>query len=365
MRKFQLSALLLIVLTVFSTLISCEKDPEPQSDFLPEKFSVDIPSSISSETSAGRTQADTLNGNVVYLNLATFIAVGSGSAKLVEEFITGIRRYGLEKVETASFTSDDDNRLKNAVVKKDVEFGGKNWQFAITVTDAESEGNPDGGKALQIYWNHGSPVHGIAVIKPYNCNRTSNGGIKDAIFQIKYDEQTDLGYEAQMEVSISGMPLPLDNPFAISTLRMFAGRKGDIVDVYGNSTHPNAGFFTGQRGYSWAFVAAGSNESNIGVAEVGLPSSSLDNSDRTKLLKEYSIKNVFTTEITTAFPFIPPVVVNSYLKNTSAPGYFDNKGFVAGGKSPATSYNALTARLDALSPYNPKATSTLRVTFGE
>jgi hypothetical protein len=361
MRKFQLFTLLLIVIT----LISCQNDPEPQSDFLPEKFSVDIPTSISSETSAGRVQADTLNGNAVYVNLATFIAVGSGSAKLVEDFISGIRRYALENVETASFTSDDDNRKKNLVVKKDIDFKGKTWQFGLTVTDADSEGNTDGGKALQIFWNHGSPIHGIAVIKPFNCNRTSNGGIKDAIFQINYDEQTDAGYDAQMEVSISGMPLPLDNPFAISTLRMFAGKKGDVVDVYGNSTHPNAAFFTGTKGYTWAFVAAGNNATNIGVAEVGLPSSNLDNSDRTKLLKDYSIKNVFTTEITTAFPFIPAVVVNSYLKNTSAPGYFDNKGFVAGGKSPGTTYDVLTARLSGLSPYNPKATGALRVTFGE
>src|SRR5688572_5010489 len=186
MRKFQAFSLLLIVAAAFSVLVSCEKDPEPQADFLPEKFSVEIPSSISAETSGGRTQADTLNGNVIYLNLATFIAVGSGSAKLVEEFITGIRRYALENVETATFTSDDDNREKNLVVKKDVEFDGKTWQFMLIVTDAASENNTDGGRALQIYWNHGSPIHGVAVIKPYNCNRTSNGGIKDAIFQIKY-----------------------------------------------------------------------------------------------------------------------------------------------------------------------------------
>jgi len=362
MRKLTFTYLLPVLLS-FVLLISCENEPEPQSNFLPEKFSVDIPSSISSETSGGRVKGDSLNGNLVYLNLATFIAVGSGSAKLVEEFIGGIRRYALENAETATFTSDDDNRKKNLVVQRDIEFEGKTWQYMLIVTDSESESSADGGRGLQIFWNHGSPIHGIAVIKPYNCNRKDNAGIKDALFRINYDEQTDPGYDAQMEVRISGLPLPATNPYAISTLRMFAGRKGDVVDVYGNSTHPNAAFFTGQKGFSWAFVAAGDETANIGVAEVGLPPSSLDKSDRATLLKQYSIKNVFTTEIQTAFPFLPSTAVAAFLETTSAPGYFDNKGFVAGGKSPGAAHNTLATRLDALAPYNPKVTSTLSVSF--
>src|SRR5262245_53813548 len=91
MRKFTFIYALLVVVSL-AGLISCEDEPQPQSGFLPENFSVDIPSSISSETSAGRVKGDSLNGNLVYLNLATFIAVGSGSAKLVEDFIGGIRR---------------------------------------------------------------------------------------------------------------------------------------------------------------------------------------------------------------------------------------------------------------------------------
>lgn len=356
---------MIVIIALIASLSSCENDPTPNNDFLPEKFSVDIPTAISSEASAGRTKADTLNGNAVYLNLATFIAVGAGSAHLVEDFISGIRRYALEHVETATFTSDDDKRKKNLVVQKDVAFEGKTWQFMLTVTDADSENNADGGLALQIFWNHGTPIHGVAVVKPYNCNRNDNGAIPDALFRINYDEQTDAGYDAQMEVSISGMPLPANAPYAISTLRMFAGKKGDVVDVFGNSSHPNASFFSGQKGFGWAFVASGSDSENIGVAEVGLPPLTLDESDRVTLLKTYSIKTVFTNEVQTAFPFIPQHVINAYLKNTSAPGYFNNTGFVAGGKSPGPAWDALADRLDALSPYNPKATATLAVSFKE
>jgi hypothetical protein len=363
MRKSSFIYLFTAVMAL-GVMISCENEPEPQSNFLPEKFSVDIPSSISSETSAGRVKGDSLNGNLVYLNLATFIAVGSGSAKLVEEFIDGIQKHALGTVETATFNSVDDQRKKNLVVRSDIEFEGTTWQHMLILTDAESEGNPDGGHGLQIFWNQSAPIHGVAIVKPYNCNRKDNAGIKDALFRINYDEQT-AAYDAQMEVSISGLPLPADNPFAISTLRMFAGRKGDVVDVYGNSSHPNTVFFTGQKGFSWAFVAAGNNTSNIGVAEVGLPPISLDNTDRAMLLKEYSIKNVFTTQIQTAFPFLPPTAVAAFLETTSAPGYFDNKGFVSGGKSPGAAHTALATRLDGLSPYNPKVTSTLTIAFRE
>jgi hypothetical protein len=365
MLKSRFFASGLIVLAAMLMTVSCEEGPEPRAELLPERFSVDIPTSISNSASAGRTQADTLNGNAIYLNLATFIAVGSGSAKLVEEIIGGIRKYALDRVETASFTSDDDSRKKNLVVTKDVSFEGATWQYMLIVTDAESEGNADGGKALQVYWNQGTPIHGVAVIKPYNCDRTHNGGIKDAVFRIDYDEQTETGYDAQMQVSISGLPLPVGETFAIRSLHMFAGKKGDVVEVYGNSNHPNAYFFTGQRGFNWAFVAAGSNEQNIGVAEVGLPPSTLDNSNRTVLLKDYSIQTVLTAQVQTAFPFLPASVIANYLKNTAAPGYFNSAGFVAGGKSPGAAWDALNNRLAALSPYNPKATAELSVQFGQ
>ncbi|MBK7649884.1 MAG: hypothetical protein IPJ20_02815 [Flammeovirgaceae bacterium] len=80
-------------------------------------------------------------------------------------------------------------------------------------------------------------MSGIAIIKPYNCDRTHNNNVKDAVFRIDYTEASTLGYDAQMEVSISGLPLanPLEDPFSVSTLKMFAGKKGDVVDVFGNT----------------------------------------------------------------------------------------------------------------------------------
>jgi len=52
------------------------------------------------------------------------------------------------------------------------------------------------------------------------------------------------------------------------------------------------------------------------------------------------------------------------LQNTAAPGYFNEKaGFLSGGESPGPEWDALAARLENLSPYNPLETSNLTVAF--
>jgi hypothetical protein len=264
-----------------------------------------------------------------------------------------------------TYVSDDDNRAKNLIVESNVSFENKVWDYQLTITDADSESNADGGKALQIFWNKTAPIQGIAIIKPYNCNRAENPKAENTIVRINYTEAGGLGYDAQMEVLIAGLPVesPLHNPFSMSTLRLFAGKKGDVVDVYGNSNHPNAILFSGNTGFNWAFVASGNDKKDIGVAEVGLPPSSLESDNRDVLLKEYSIKNVFTEEITSVWPGIDPNLLETFLSNTAAPGYFGNAGFISGGASPGAEWDALTSRLDDLTPYSPHHISALDVTF--
>lgn len=356
------------------TLTSCENNEsiQPQQDLLPQKFSVDIPQSLSNTNSvrsgraSGRIKEDTLQGNDIYLHLNTFIAVGEGAAQLVEEFINGIRKYKIDRIQSLTYRSEDDNRIKNLVVLSDVDYEGRLWDYQLTITDAESETQPDGGKALQIFWNKGREISGIAIIKPYNCDRIQNVTAKDAVFRIDYTEASTLNYDAQMEVSISGLPLanPLQDPFSVSALKMFVGKKGDAVDVFGNTDHPNAILFAGNTGFNWAFVASGSDSKNIGVAEVGLPPSQLDETDRNVLLKEYSIRNVFTDEITAVWPGINQDLLAAYLSNTAAPGYFDaKKGFLTGGISPGAEWDELAPRLTGLTPFNPKVLHELAITF--
>lgn len=374
MKTLKLVSSVLIVAVGFSIFFtSCESNPEinPQQGILPQSLSVDIPASLSNSSASGRLSAngrskeDSLRGNDIYLHLGTFIAVGEGASQIVEGIMHGLKKHRIDRVMTMTYVSDEDGRTKNLVVESNVLFETKTWDYQLTVTDADSHGYLDGGKALQIFWNKSAPIKGIAIIKPYNCDRIKNANAGDAIFRINYSEESDLGYDAQMEVLISGLPLesPLKNPYSMSTLRMFAGKKGEVVDVFGNSNHPNAILFSGNTGFNWAFVASGNDTKNIGVAEVGLPPSALESTDRTVLLKEHSIKNVFTREINAVWPGIDQTILSQYLKSTAAPGYFNNNGFIAGGTSPGTQWDALTVRLDNLKPYNPKQIGNLTVSF--
>lgn len=373
MKTLKLVSFVQIVAVVFSVfLTACESNPDinPQQDILPQTLSVDIPASLSyTNTSGGRTggrlKADSLNGNDIYKHLGTFIAVGKGASLIVDGIIHGLRKHRIDRVMSMTYVSDDDNRIKNLVVESDVLFEGNMWDYQLTATDADSQGNADGGKALQIFWNKSAPIKGIAIIKPYNCDRVKNANAEDAMFRINYSEENDADYDAQMEVLISGLPLetPLNDPYSMSTLRMFAGRKGAVVDVFGNSNHPNAILFSGNSGFNWAFVASGNDDQEIGVAEVGLPPSALESTDRNVLLKEYSIKNVFTSEITSVWPGIDQTLLAQYLSSTAAPGYFSNNGFIAGGTSPGGEWDALAERLVDLTPYSPKLVSDLIITF--
>jgi hypothetical protein len=177
-------------------------------------------------------------------------------------------------------------------------------------------------------------------------------------------------YDSYMKVEIANLPLPDANlqPFAIKNLEMFVGKKGDNLDVFGNSDHPNAKFFTESKGFDWAFVASGSISQNISTAEVGVPPCQLDNSTRKALLEDYSIKSVLSAQINEWFLDLFHVRPNaddlaSYLKNADAPGYFNNNGFVQAGTAPNDAYSALVSRIQNLTPYNPKSVSELSINF--
>jgi hypothetical protein len=221
---------------------------------------------------------------------------------------------------------------------------------------------------MQIFWNL-APVKGIAILKPYNINRTENENNPDAMFRIDYSEAGENGYDAQMLVSLSGLPLPENEIYAVNTLKMFVGKKGDLVVLQGNTNHPNATLFTtDEKGFNWAFVAAGDDVQNLGTAEVGLPPSTLNSTDRNVILKDYSIKNVFTNRINAWFfatyGFTPSQTdLDIYLVNTQAPGFFNADGFVVAGNSPTAAYEPLLTAMNQLSPYNPFEISNLTLSF--
>lgn len=356
------------LITASLFLAGCTKDDTPEindGSILPQTFAVDIPNAISHE--GGKKSAaeiDTLKGNDVYEHLRFFIRVGEHGAEIVGELLKAIRLYEINEPMEVTFESDDDGRVKHLVVVENSDYDGRSWEFQLTITDVDSEGNEDGGKALQLFWDR-DPIRGIALLKPSNIDDVNDGEMNDAMFRIDYSED-DPFYDATMMVYVAGLPMPnpLEEPYAMKAMKMFAGKKGDIIDVYGNSDHPNALLISGNPGFNWAFVAAGNEVKDLGVAEVGLPPSNLDEPSRSKLLGYYGIGEVFEREIKAVWGgLISQSLIDAYLYNTAAPGYFDSHGFVAAGTSPGSEYDELDSRLPDLSPYNPKEVGNLSLSF--
>ena len=377
-RNLFLTVLTILAITLF---VSCENSlPDPEEkDFgiLPSKFKVDIPSSLSNNLKSATlksTEADTVNGNIIYWYLNAYIAVGEGAADIVEAIMWSIRVHHIEDVITLTYTSHEDGRVKNLEVTADAEFEGRQWEYQMNITDAESEGNTDGGMAMQVFWSK-YPVEGIAIIKPYNLNRTKNENAPEAIGKIVYSEKATEEYDAQMTVEMAG--LPVERTFEVESMKMFVGKKGDLIDVTGNSNHPMGRFnkYDEKAGYDWAFVASGNDKSNVAVAEVGLPRNTENITGRNEILVDNSIKSVLTREMTnfvvaayaesgiTLIPGEIAALISPYLKNADAPGYFNSNGFVKGGTAPDEKYSVLEERIQQLTPFNPAVISTMTIEF--
>lgn len=367
----------MLVIAFALMFVSCQQDKtETQvgtKDILPERFKIAIPASLSADTYKSATlksaESDTLQGNEIYENMQFFIALGEAAADLVEEIIRNINEYDIERVIEFTYTSDEDRRIKHLVVESGVTFKEREWDYHLTITDLEFESETDGGIGMQVFWNN-SPIAGIAIIKPSNLNINDANEVSDAMYSVEYNEEGTDNYEAYMIIEIDELPMAdaTIDPYSVDAIKMFVGKKDDIIDVYGNSNHPNAKFFTDDTGFNWAFVASGNQSSDAAVAEVALPPSSLNSDDREVILKDYSIKNVFTKQINEYFIDnygIRPdsAELANYLKNADAPGFFNVDGFIQAGTAPSAKYDALLSRINILSPYNPKTILELQLEF--
>jgi hypothetical protein len=359
-------ALLLGVLFFTACENTFNNGPGLEESILPEELTVEIPAALSADLAVHKSAVavDTLKGREIYGHLRFFIHTGDHAARITRHVIHAIKRFKIEQVITLTYVSEDDGRIKNLVVVEAPEFEGRTWEYGLTITDAESEGNQDGGKALQIFWSRG-PGEGITLIKPYNLDRTNESRMAEAMFRIDYSGAGEMGYDRHMIVSIADLPEiePLLAPFAMDGMKMFVGKKGDVVDVFGNSSHPNAKFLTEKVGYNWAFVGSGSLAEDIAVVELGLPLSTVDSEDRAVLLEENSIYNVLYNEVMTVWPNSSEELINAWLANTEAPGYFNTWGFIQGGEAPGDGFLPLVDRIALLTPYNPAVIASLEIVF--
>ncbi len=365
MKRF--ATALLSILFLF-LLLSCsdeDEGPVPQeTNIIPERFGIDIPNSLTTGNApSGRVANDELSGGAIYGALGHFIKLGEESADIVEEIIGGIRFLNITGITSVTYESDDDGRMKRLDVSDGTSYNGVTYQYQLLVTDVESESEADAGKAMQIFWNT-DPIAGVAILKPYNIDRDENADAPETLFRIEYVDESDLGYDAHMIVTITNFPIDAENdPFGPDNLKMFVGKAGDIVDIYGNSNHPNASFITETTGFNWAFVASGHDGDEIGVAEVGLPPSDLNSTSRQEILETHSVREVFSNQILEAFPQAGQEIIDAFLDNTVAPGYFDSEGFVQGGESPGENWNEFENRIQSLTPFNPSAISSYSLEF--
>ena len=358
-----------VVIGLIFAFQSCQKDkPEPQindESILPASFLVEIPNSLQGEDNTvlygKNSKSDTLHGGEIYGHLRTFVHIGYVGAQIVNNIILSIQEYHINKPMSFTYTSDEDNRQKRLDVIKGASFEEKEYEFKLTIRDIES--NSSNNIGLELFWNR-NPIVGVAIFNTHelNYNETENPDLR---FRIDYDESPTTKYEKTMLVSIIGFTMgdPLSHPYDMRNLKMFVGKKGNMVSIYGNSEHPNAKFFTQETGFDWAFVAAGKLAEDISVAEVGLPSNMLDSSQRNVLLTENSINNVFTNQIYEVYPSIDSTILATYLLNAKAPGFFADGHFVQAEIAPSPDYQDLLAIIPTLTPYNPMEIHDLEIEF--
>ncbi len=358
---------LAIVFILFSTIfVSCIKDDiddediNPQKGIIPVNIAVDIPEAISSFTTNKTyktVEGDTLSGTDIYQNISLFIAIGEQSAEIVDAVLTVVNALGIHGIISLEFVSEEDNRPKQVVIEQGGTYDGESWEYQLIMTDQDDS-------ALVVYWNQ-TPKKGVTILSPYNLNRSEDPSIADILYKVEYSETGASGYEKDMTVSIIGIPENPEDDGYINNLKMFAGKNGDIIDVFGNSNHPEIQLidsnYTGGRNY--AFTARGHTNAEVGVAIVGLPPSSVNTTN--DLLEIYSVINVLTEEANNA-GYTDSAAIAVFLSNAEAPGYFIHpQGFVSNGNN-VPSNAAFTndfINLSGLVPFVPNDVKELMISW--
>ncbi|MCK5537689.1 MAG: hypothetical protein KAI79_12750 [Bacteroidales bacterium] len=349
--------LLFIAITIFS-FVACETDEEVNdgSVNLPDKFSVNIPASISNSSGTKYASADTLKGAELYEHLRTFVAIGEFSAQFIEEIMGGINTYNLAQSLSTTFTGDDD-RTKSLVVQENVTFEGINYAFGLTVKDGDDY-------AMQVFWNN-EPVKGTAIVSLYNIDTRTDPIYKDTKYRVDYSEAGEMGYDEHMIVYITDYPI-IDR-FGLNNLKMFVGKTGNEVEVFGNSNHPDMWLFAPDvSGYDWAFVARANIENNISVAQVALPPMTLETVEG--IFDTYSFKTIISDEIHRLYDsewgeLLVSLYLEGVLEDANSPAYFNNGGFVSSGDNIPDGFSSEFVDLSSLSPYIPVDIMNLSISF--
>ncbi|MTI21816.1 hypothetical protein E1176_12360 [Fulvivirga sp. RKSG066] len=163
-----------------------------------------------------------------------------------------------------------------------------------------------------------------------------------------------------MAVSISG--LNIENNGDINAMKMFVGKNGDVVEIMGNSNHPDVAIIDEQNPISrnYAFVGRGDEVADLGVVKLALPPSDVDTDD---VLVDYSVYAVLDAEIKAA-GYNDQAVIDDILRDALSPAYFNAAGFIASGEeNKPASFSDEFVDLSGMKPFVPVAVRDLEVTF--
>lgn len=354
-----------IFLSIFASifLIACSDDEETVVDRvevqIPENFTIDIPNSISNNQNgslSGRMEGDgdgIIEGNEIYEAVPYFIHLGEEASKIVEVIFPVATVLELANVSSVTYTSDEDGREKRTDLTNNVNRGGKSYTYELTTYDVL-----DNAQGLQMFWNV-NPVEGVAILRPYDLNRSGDAN-PPAIIKIEYSE-VSANYEATMIVSVSGIDPVVDG---LDNLKLWAGRNGDVVDVIGNSNHPDLILFdenfSGGRNY--AFVGRGNEVTDLGVINLALPPSNVTTND---ILDSYSVYSVLFNEIDGLVgDFLTQQQIDDILAETSSPAFFNELGFITSGlENQPSGFTNEFIDISNLTPFIPNDIKTQQVAF--
>lgn len=281
-----------------------------------------------------------------------FIHVGEEAAIVLQEIVTIVGIAHSAGLETFTIKSEEDGRSKTFTFNDGVSYEGVNYDHEMNVEDE------DGSLAIQVVWNS-DPVQGTAVLNPYYINRLEGEAFKETFYRLDYAEISD-DSEQTMTVSIDGFP----NQEELNKLKMTVIKRGDIYEVFGNSSHTNLELVNADlaKDRNYAFIARADDSNDVAVAEVALPLSTLETAD---VMDDYSIYTVFDAEIKSA-GINNQELIDAYLTNAVPPAYFDkSNGFLGAGEDVPSNVGFTSEFVDLsnISPYVPKDVATLSVAF--
>ena len=357
---------LLIILSILLLLFGCSEnnnDNNEKKAEIPTDVLVDIPSAIAgNESDITGTRGTELKGSDIYSYQRVYIGIAENSAEIIKSMIEGIKDFPLENEFTTEYQDNEDGSKKTLDFFKNPE-SDENYEYGINIYDSEKKDISYENLAFQFYWSQ-SIKKGIVTFhfNKMNHNITDN----DLKLQVVYSEESN-NYDREMEVFISGLSV-VSERFNCN-IRMFAGKKGNIIDSWGSSYHPLAWIVnSADKGRNWMYRAKADKSKNAGVLEVAIPPVDYDESAQ---FTEYPVKEVLKNEITQVYEGLIDSTelsekIDEYLVNAEAPGYFkDNTGFVSGGENPDPAiFTPDLADLSVITiPFTPKDIKKMTISF--